>query len=207
MDKSNSRKLQDEATHLLENNRYADARDAYRKAAIVELPTRDLLISLRVAEELEQLEFSQHLRDKYPHSLIIAEYDINNLLQLDSQWTAHAVLRCTELLQTSNLEPTEELKLHNLRFYAVTRASYYAARDATRLFIEDFSEVWRTGANTPLARRLRRQLLSNIASMNEHKGILLLEALMKEQWLPTNIRNFLQVKLEELRFLEQIDSD
>ncbi len=197
------RSLIDEANRLLDENEFAAARDTFRAAAIQAAPTRPLLGNLNVAEQQERLQFSRILGEKHPNSLIAQLEQIALLMSMGDQWTAHAVVRCSELLQTIGLDTLETHHIQRLRFRAASQTVYGSMPDPYRTLVEDFTEVWRAGEIYAWAVQPRTGMLQEIASMNEPEVIPVLGVLAQQEWLPLNTRKFLETKISELEALKE----
>jgi len=196
-----------EADQLLEEGNFSAARDLYRVAATIDSPTKYVLDSLRVAEEAEALVFSRNLREKYPHSIIAWINDISNLIYHGKQWNAHAVQHSTELLQHGNLSGDEALHIRRLRCRAILHSGYYTVLQLYPILVEDFSTIWKAGISEPLTVRGPRGLLDELAAIRDPRIVFVLEALNQIADLPPKVKQFLDLKIQELQTLGEISAD
>jgi hypothetical protein len=190
------------ADRLLDEHDYAGARLLYRQAAVLASPTPQLLFNLRVAEGQDQLTFSEQLGKLYPDSIIVQRSIVADLMRLGGHWNVSAVRKCNELLD-QNRKFSEELAIRGLRFRAASRTRSLAARDPYETLVEDFLALWAVGETHAWAIRSRIRLLEELGRIVEPATIPVMEALVAEQRLPSEIRRFLGAKLDELRLLRQ----
>lgn len=179
-----------EAEAKLDKNDFAGAIEDCRAAAI-QMPTKiDLVLgNLSVAETQERLAFAREMSGLYPGS-IIAGFREAQLL-LESGFTLQAIGRFSGLIALSKEDLTQEKRARLGRLEAALRAGAYP------VFVEDFLWLWKA-ATLPLQ---KRHLLRILSQADKVDFLSVLKRLLEEERFPSEIRDFVQAKIDELEAL------
>jgi len=185
--------LEREAYSHLDECRFAEAREAYRRVALAKTPTVAMLCNLGVAEERERLAFARVIAERYPENMKCRLHEATTMLVCHvPNW---AVLLCTDLLQLAK-SPKEEMEVRCWRFRAAARC-----RDRYSEFLEDFTAIWRMGDQYDWARLGRGMLLEEVAALTNRESLPMLEELDRGQWNSTGVAELIRTKIAELRLL------
>jgi hypothetical protein len=185
--------LEREAYAHLDEGRFAEAREAYRRAFLAKTPTSSMLFNLPVAEDRERIAFAHVVAQQYPTNMRCRLAEARTMFVCQTyQW---AVRLCTDLLQLTEL-PKEQLEVRSLRFRAAARC-----RRPPGEFLEDFAAIWRMGEHHDVARLYRGTLLEEIAGLTNCEALPMLEELEKGQWNAAGVAELIRAKITELRLL------
>lgn len=179
-----------EADSLLEQNRFAQARDAYRSALISGFGSRKAIANLGIADNEERLAFWRSLLDRYPQEAEYRTAYVNELML--SGHVSQAMQACTGMLKTST-ETRGQLIARLLRLRAAARSGMFD------YFVEDFREVWNSGGIVSGFDRLRRTLLEVISGCVETTAISCFEILAKEPLSDGPVGSLIEAKVAELQ--------
>lgn len=181
------------ADSLLDENRFAEARDAYRSVLIAGHVSPRALGNLCVAETEERLAFRRLLSSLFPEDVECRLTEVAELIS--SNRAAHALRSCTELLEKTS-SPKEQSLVRVARLRAAARCGDF------QFFAEDFRAVWGAEATVEGMRRFRSGLLELVSGITDKRAIPVLRAMAADQ-LGTDSRfGFLAAKAAELEALE-----
>lgn len=185
-----------EANRLMDEGDWDRARDLYREAFIQALPEY-WVSNLRFAEEYDSIHFWEVLLEKYPDSFAVYE---NLIIVLAKAHRVDAVVRlCTELLQAGSAALEGEYIIRRtrwFRFMAALRAFHIRYSGSYKTVPEDFTKLWELGS--------RREIIQALTTLADPTAIPMLELLAREAWLPTPVKQLIEMKIHELQKLADV---
>ncbi len=186
--------LLSEADALLEQNRFSEAKLAYRAVLESGVASSRAIINLEVAEGEDRLAFLRSLVARYPEEM---EYRIAQVNELILAGRAdHAIQFCTLMLGKTT-ELREQLLIRLLRLRAAAQSWRCES------YVEDFREVWNAGETVPGFDRMRRTLIESISGCTRVEAIPSFQALAEGRIVSEALVQFIQAKVTELRALEE----
>ncbi len=194
--------LREQAYRFLEENDFAAARDLYREAAMLDLPSQRVLINLSVAEAEERLQFRRTLYEK--HNSLIAKMSVIGELFARKLYD-HVLHECTNLLTQGNLSPVDELFIRHRRFSAAAHTVYFPRNVPATVLSEDFWFLW-SPFKPSLTERSHQIVLGELAQVNSASLVPVLQTLAADERLPQPVQQFLAAKVHELQLLAQLVS-
>lgn len=182
------------ADQLLDQSRFAEARDAYRALLACGYISVHVFSCLNIAESQERLEFRRNLAKQFPktHECQLAE--AFELLSIGR--SAQAVRIYTDLLARSS-DPRERLELHRHRLHAAMKSKVFD------YFAIDFDAIWNAKTTVQALVMLRFSLLTAVSGVADIKGHESLVSLRQQPWITDTLRAILDAKVVELALLEK----
>jgi hypothetical protein len=182
-----------EAYDLLEANHFVEARNAYREAVMMALPSEFELMNLMVSENEERLDFRRRLSERYPDSF--ETWKSKALILSDTGHLEDAVVLYTEMLSKFGAQPLYSIVIRFARCKAALEShSYLLSKD-------DFLSIWTTGEISDPAKKLRAPLLRLLAEVHDTQAISTFEELIENSSISDKVRLFLLAKTTELKSL------
>lgn len=185
-----------QGNELLEENKFGEAREFFRKALEEGAPSKKYLFNLSVAENQEILEFRRNLRNKHSQSLICQIDFANHLGQNGYYSQALGVFQELVNKTKTNLKQNIEVRLSRINICLKVKQF--------RVFQEDFIYIWKASNQVPGASLFRPRLVKMVASLNELQALDIVLSLGKEPSFPDGLKSFLEKKGEELGKLNEI---
>jgi hypothetical protein len=193
--------LFDEAQQKLGANDFVGAREAYRHAALHEMPEFMNLMRLNLSESEESLTFRQKLRTLYPQSLSIWLEEIGHLSRLGR--FKEIITLCTEALQIFHRDMDERFMIRSHRLKAACQISrdQIAVDENTSLILEDIRAMWQE-ADVDSIFKERQEVLGIIFSVLGTRRLSILETLAQDEIFPPVVRQAFEAKITQLRAFE-----
>ena len=187
--------LLESAYEVLDNNHMLGAKDEYRFAILIDIPTEADLFNLTVAEAADALAFRKRLIRAHPDVFAVRIEEARHLLH--SGFAKNASVCCTKLLLKFTEEEQQRV-IHEVRFDAFCE---YRQLDESAIFafLDDFWFLWelRTKRSQPtIIKRLIWQMM-HVAS--DESGIAALQKLRDDTRLSTNIQDAINRRISEIR--------
>jgi hypothetical protein len=184
--------LLDTADRLFEESRFDLAVDAYRRAISAEEHSAKAFANLAIACDMEVIAFHLALAKQHPTWLTARLALAHAYLQ--ARRPEQALAECKSVLD-AGLGPVGPV--HIVRYKAAVRAN------AVDVACNDFSYIWELGRTDQAARKLRKTLIEELATVRDPEGARLMAALIKALPNEAELADFLSAKIAELRYLRK----
>ncbi len=184
--------LKVKAYELLDENKFNEAIEAYRKIILLGELSREVRINSSVSETEAQLSFAREVSkiDGWLSSFYEAEVAVKV-----GRYPI-AIKICSELLETCKFAMKDEVTVRILRLRAACKGGY------ENELIEDFLKIWEVGRMDRMFRLIRKTIIKDIAKIeNPNMKSSLLE-ILKHNSVSPDVSEFILKKANELDALK-----
>jgi hypothetical protein len=196
------RDLFDKAYSELDEHRFDEARESYRKAALGAEPSEIDLQNMGITEAHEAISFLRILSNKYPNSVVIliALADALGRAILYPQAVEVYSLALSKVPRNSK----QALSICTKRFVAMCRTT----RPDKANIVTEFTNLWMWGNVFEDAILIRKIIVKTLIEYIHHptsKGIF--DKLSEASFLPASVQQLFYHKMEMLKLVDNVNTN